>query len=520
MGVPASRARSFSYTCVRGVSVTGAGMADNNYILAIDQGTTSSRAILFDRTGNIEAVSQYEFTQYFPNDGWVEHDPEEIWDTVFRAVQDVLETAGADGKTIACIGITNQRETTIVWDRKTGKPIYNAIVWQDRRTAPTCRALTADGCLEAVQKRTGLLLDPYFSATKIAWILDNVEGARDKALAGELAFGTVDSFLIWRLTGGKVHATDATNASRTSIFNIELQEWDDDLLRTFRVPRQVLPEVRDSSDDFGMTDPDLFDGLQIPITGVAGDQQAAAIGQCCFSVGDIKSTYGTGCFVILNTGDELVRSSSQLLTTVAYRLNGKTTYALEGSIFVAGAAVQWLRDGIEVVESAAETEEMALSVDDSHGVYLVPAFTGLGAPYWDPDARGAILGLTRGTTRAELARATLESVVYQTYDLFTAMADDGVKPLSLKVDGGMVANAWMAQYLSDILKLTVERPKVMETTALGAAYLAGLAVGLYGSLDEIRDHWRLERAFQPRPMDSDSVIARWHKAVAAVRAFA
>lgn len=494
-------------------------MAERHYILAIDQGTTSSRAILFDQSGNIDAVSQYEFTQYFPDDGWVEHDPEEIWETVVRSVKDVLLRAKAEGKTVACVGITNQRETTIVWDRKTGKPVYNAIVWQDRRTATLCRSLAADGCLEPIQERTGLLLDPYFSATKIAWILDNVDGAREKAEAGELAFGTVDSFLIWRLTAGKVHATDATNASRTSIFNIEKQMWDKDLLRTFRVPSHVLPDVRDSSGDFGKTDAGVFDGAEIPITGVAGDQQAAAIGQCCFNVGDIKSTYGTGCFVILNTGEELVRSNNRLLTTVAYRLNGKTTYALEGSIFVAGAAVQWLRDGLEVVESACETEDLARSVDDSHGVYLVPAFTGLGAPYWDPEARGAILGMTRATGRAELARATLESVVYQTYDLFTAMAEDGVRPMSLKVDGGMVANAWMAQYLSNILKLSVERPKVMETTALGAAYLAGLAVGLYKSLDEIRENWQLDQAFEPQPMDAGPVIARWHKAVLAVQSF-
>lgn len=495
-------------------------MSQDHCILSIDQGTTSSRAIVFDRAGNTLAVSQYEFTQYFPNDGWVEHNPEEIWDTVYKAVTDVLGEVAKLGKHVRCIGITNQRETTVVWDRTTGKPIHNAIVWQDRRTASVCQELQAEGSLEIVQQKTGLLLDPYFSATKVAWILDNVEGARDQARAGKLAFGTIDSFLIWRLTGGAVHATDATNASRTSLFNIETQTWDSELLSLFRVPESVLPDVRDSSGDFGQTAPELFEGSSLPITGVAGDQQAATIGQCCFNVGDIKSTYGTGCFVLLNTGDQIVRSTNRLLTTVAYRLKGKPTYGLEGSIFIAGAAVQWLRDGIKIVENAAETEALAKQAVDDHGVYMVPAFTGLGAPYWDPDARASILGMTRATGRPELVRATLEAVVYQTYDLFKAMADDGVEPLSLKVDGGMVANGWLAQYLADILATKVERPRVMETTALGAAYLAGLEAGIYSSLDDVAQNWQLDKVFDPQATDTDVVISRWHKAVAATQAFA
>lgn len=495
-------------------------MTQDDCILSIDQGTTSSRAIVFDRSGNTLAVSQYEFTQYFPNDGWVEHNPEEIWDTVYKAVTDVLGEVAKLGKNVRCIGITNQRETAVVWDRTTGKPIYNAIVWQDRRTASVCQQLQAEGSLEIVQQKTGLLLDPYFSATKVEWILDNVDGARDQARAGKLAFGTIDSFLIWRLTGGVVHATDATNASRTSLFNIETQTWDSELLSLFRVPESVLPDVRDSSGDFGQTAPELFDGSSLPITGVAGDQQAATIGQCCFNVGDIKSTYGTGCFVLLNTGDQIVRSTNRLLTTVAYRLKGKPTYALEGSIFIAGAAVQWLRDGIKIVENAAETEALAKQASDNHGVYMVPAFTGLGAPYWDPDARASVLGMTRATGRPELVRATLEAVVYQTYDLFKAMADDGVEPLSLKVDGGMVANGWLAQYLADILATKVERPRVMETTALGAAYLAGLEAGIYSSLDDVAQNWQLDQVFDPQATDTEAVISRWHKAVAATQAFA
>lgn len=494
-------------------------MADPQFILAIDQGTTSSRAILFDRQGVSHAVSQYEFTQIFPSDGWVEHDPEEIWQTTLRAVRDVLAHAEREGWPVAAIGITNQRETTLVWDRKTGNPVYNAIVWQDRRTADKCRELEKAGHLDQVQSKTGLLLDPYFSATKVAWILDNVEGARERAERGELAFGTIDSFLIWRLTGGKVHATDATNASRTSLFNIASQEWDDELLSLFRVPGSMLPVVKDCAADFGQSERETL-GREIPICGVAGDQQAAAIGQACFSVGSIKSTYGTGCFALVNTGREFVRSKHRLLSTVAYRLEGQTSYALEGSIFIAGAAVQWLRDGIGVIDDAKETEALARDVDPNHGVLLVPAFTGLGAPHWDPDARGAVLGMTRATGRAELARATLESVCFQTYDLLAAMKEDGVTPAALRVDGGMVANDWLCQHLADLLDLEVVRPKVMETTALGAAYLAGLQAGLYRSIDDVAANWAIDERFEPREMDRAEIIGMWHRAVDSVRSFA
>lgn len=491
-------------------------MAGNDCVLAIDQGTTSSRAMIFDRLGTDVATSQYEFTQYFPADGCVEHDPEEIWQTTLKAAQDVVSKANSAGLNITGIGITNQRETAIVWDKKTGEAIHKAIVWQDRRTAPVCRRLSTDGYSELVQSKTGLLLDPYFSATKVAWIIDNVRGARKRAEAGELAFGTVDSFLIWRLTGGKVHATDATNASRTSLFNIETQEWDEELLNLFRVPACMLPEVKDCADDFGASESSLL-GHSIPILGVAGDQQAAAIGQCCFDEGSIKSTYGTGCFVLVNTGDKILRSKNRLLSTVAYRLGGKSCYALEGSIFVAGAAVQWLRDGIQIIDSAPESEALAETVKPGHGVYLVPAFTGLGAPYWDPDARAAFLGMTRATGRAELASATLESICYQTHDLLAAMKRDGVEPNALRVDGGMVANNWMNQFLANILGLTVERPKVMETTALGAAYLVALQTGI--SMSDIAENWRLDRKFSPEDFDSTKLLAGWHKAVDCVRAF-
>ncbi len=493
-------------------------MADGSLLLSIDQGTTSSRAILFDLDGTAVAVSQYEFSQIFPADGWVEHDPEEIWDTTVRAIKDVLASEARAGRSIAGIGITNQRETTVVWDRETGKPIYNAIVWQDRRTADVCRSLEADGHLATVQSKTGLLLDPYFSATKIAWILDNVEGAREQAEASKLAFGTVDSFLIWRLTGGAEHATDATNASRTSIFNIEKQIWDSELLAIFDVPPNVLPTVKDCADDYGMALAEIL-GEAVPIYGVAGDQQAAAIGQCCFDVGELKSTYGTGCFALVNTGTSLVRSKNRLLSTVGYRLNGEPTFALEGSIFVAGAAVQWLRDGLKIIESAGETEALASGAAPSEGLMVVPAFTGLGAPYWDPEARGAILGLTRATKRADIVRATLRSISYQTHDLVTAMREDGVDVSSLKVDGGMVANNWFSQSLSDLLEVRIERPVVMETTALGAAYLAGLKAGLYQSLDDIRANWQLNRAFEPAGVDFTDKLKRWKRAVAAVQLF-
>ena len=486
-------------------------------ILAIDQGTTSSRAMVFDRGGNVRAVAQQEFKQHYPADGWVEHDPREIWKTCVSVSRAALDEAEKTGDKVAAIGITNQRETTILWDRQTLEPIYNAIVWQDRRTADTCGDLKAQGREENITARTGLVLDPYFSATKAAWILDHVEGARQRADKGDLAFGTVDAFLIAKLTGGATHATDATNASRTSLYNIHDNDWDEALLALFNVPRTILPDVKDSADDFGMTAPEIF-GRPIPILGVAGDQQAASFGQACFSKGDIKSTYGTGCFVLVNTGDAAIRSKNKLLTTIGYRLNGETSYALEGSIFIAGAAVQWLRDELGIIKSAGESEALAKSIDTNGGVYLVPAFTGLGAPHWAPDARGAVMGLTRGAGRAELARAALESVVYQTADLMDAVNADGAAPKTIRVDGGMVANDWLMQFLADILDLTVARPRIMETTALGAAYLAGLKAGVYQSTEEIASLWTQDRMFEPK-MASDfreTNIRGWKSALQAV----
>ena len=484
-------------------------------ILSIDQGTTSSRTLVFSPKGDILYSAQKEFPQIYPADGWVEHNPEAIWDTTLSTLQDAYAFAKKSGAKIAGIGITNQRETTLVWNRKTSKPIYNAIVWQDRRTAEHCRAIKETYNEADLTAKTGLLLDPYFSATKAAWILDHVDGARSAAQKGELAFGTVDSFLIWRLTGGTTHATDATNASRTNLFNIHTQDWDKDLLKLFDVPESILPTVKDCADDYGMCT--VLDE-DIPILGVAGDQQAAAIGQNCFKKGDIKSTYGTGCFVILNTGSECITSRNRLLSTVCYRLNGKTTYALEGSIFIAGAAVQWLRDGIKIIKDAAETQAMCEGLESNKGVYLVPAFTGLGAPHWDPDARGAIFGLTRDTGRAEIARATVESVCYQTHDLFEAMSEDGVTPTSLRVDGGMVHNSWMVQHLSNILDIPVDRPKVLETTALGAAYLVGLRAGLYKSLDDVKDNWQIDRAFSPamKTTERGALLSGWNTAVGKV----
>lgn len=490
----------------------------NQYILSIDQGTTSSRAMLFDENGRAAFTSQREFTQHFPKDGWVEHDPEEIWETTLVVVRDALHQATSEGRSIAAIGITNQRETTVVWDRNTGKAIYNAIVWQDRRTAAFCEELRQQGHEPAVSAKTGLLLDPYFSGTKINWILDNVEGARASANKGELAFGTIDSFLIWRLTGGKSHFTDATNASRTLLFNIHQQCWDKELLQLLSVPQSMLPDVLDCAADFGTTSKALVDA-EIPIAGVAGDQQAALVGQACFEPGMIKSTYGTGCFMMLNTGAQALTSNNKLLTTVGYRLNGETTYALEGSIFVAGAAVQWLRDGIGIIESAQQTEAMAASLDSNHGVYLVPAFTGLGAPHWDPDARGAIFGITRDTGPAQLVRATLESVCYQTFDLLEAQRRDGLAPTRLRVDGGMVQNNWMCQFLTDLLDIVVERPQQTETTALGAAYLAGLQVGIFSSVDDIARRWQADREFDPCMKNNarNLLLADWHEAVIKVR---
>ncbi|MGJ8562721.1 MAG: glycerol kinase GlpK [Alphaproteobacteria bacterium] len=486
-------------------------------ILAIDQGTTSTRTAAFSPQGDMIASAQQEFPQIYPDDGWVEHDPEAIWMTCLETLRTVYKSVKAQGFDIAGIGITNQRETTLIWEKASGKPVYNAIVWQDRRTARQCETLKERYTEEALTAKTGLLFDPYFSATKAAWILDQDESLRERAVRGELAFGTVDSFLIYRLTGGKSHATDATNASRTNLFNIHSQEWDDELLALFDVPQSILPEVKDCADAFGVT-ADGIVGESLPILGVAGDQQAAAIGQCCFSKGMIKSTYGTGCFVLMNTGDEVVISKNRLLSTVAYRLGGKTTYALEGSIFMAGASVQWLRDELGLVKSAPETEALVRESPRREGVYLVPAFTGLGAPYWDPDARGAIFGLTRATNSIDIVRATLDSVCYQTHDLLEAMSHDGAAPEKLRVDGGMAANDWLMQTLSDIVDLPIDRPKIMETTALGAAYLAGLQAGVFESLEDISTQWSSDSQFAPK---LDSVtrkkrIAGWSAAVKSV----
>ena len=488
------------------------------HILAIDQGTTSSRAMVFDESGHSVALAQQEFRQIYPQDGWVEHDPEEIWQSVVDVCRQALQQADEAGIQIAGIGITNQRETTIVWDRQTGKPIYNAIVWQDRRTADFCTELKSLGKEELIADRTGLLLDPYFSATKLRWILDNVEGARTRAENGELAFGTIDCFLLWRLTGGKSHATDATNASRTMLFNIHTQQWDESLLELFQIPPSLLSEVKDCVADFGEAEAALF-GRSISIGGIAGDQQAAAIGQACLEPGMIKSTYGTGCFVLLNTGNKAFRSKNRLLTTVAYRVNGQTSYALEGSIFVAGAAIQWIRDGLKLIDSAGEVEGLAQGLDSNHGVYMVPAFTGLGAPYWDPHARGAIFGLTRDTGIAEIVRAGLESVGYQTHDLMEAMKRDSeTGSKALRVDGGMVANNWFLQFLADLLNVPVERPRVTETTALGAAYLAGVQLGIFESLADIRHHWQRDALFTPNLSDEKrkGILRGWEKAVSRV----
>lgn len=484
------------------------------YILSIDQGTTSSRSILFTDQAEPVAVAQHEFGQYFPQDGWVEHDPEEIWDTTVRVIQEVVQQKGVQPAEIAAIGVANQRETTLIWDRATGEPIYNAIVWQDRRTADFCAQLRSDGFESIVTEKTGLLLDPYFSATKIRWLLDNVDGARARAERGELAFGTVDTFLLWRLTGGKVHKTDATNASRTLLFNIYSQQWDEALCQKLEIPLSVLPTIEDSSAEFGMLRRGIL-GKEIAITGIAGDQQAALIGQCCFDAGMTKSTFGTGCFVIMNTGSRAIRSANKLLTTVAYRLDGIVTYGLEGSIFVAGAAVQWLRDGLKLVANASETEAIARETGSSRGVYLVPAFTGLGAPHWDPNARGAIFGLTLDTGIGEIVTATLQATCFQTRDLLEAMASDGCVPTLLRVDGGMIANSWLAQFLADTLATPVDRPRVTETTALGACFLAGLKVGVFESLDAIRGLWQEERRFEPSMAleERDRLYAGWCDAV-------
>ena len=485
-------------------------------ILAIDQGTTSSRAIAFSTKLKPLGSGQKEFRQFYPKSGWVEHDPEEIWAGVIAVAKAAIRKAKAKPQDVRAIGITNQRETVVIWNRRTGKPIHKAIVWQDRRTAPLCAQLKAAGHERLFTERTGLLLDPYFSGTKIRWLLDNVKGARERAEKGELAFGTIDSFLIWRLTGGKVHATDATNASRTLLYNIHTGQWDDTLLRILGIPASLLPEVKDCAADFGMADPKLL-GAAIPICGVAGDQQAATVGQACFEPGMMKSTYGTGCFALLNTGSTAVRSQNRLLTTVAYQLDGKRTYALEGAIFIAGAAVQWLRDGLKLVTSADQTGALAKAADPNQHVYLVPAFVGLGAPYWNSDARGAIFGLTRGTTKRELAQAALEAVCYQTCDLLRAMQKDmgGAGKTILRVDGGMTASDWTMQRLADILDAPVDRPPILETTALGAAYLAGLRAGLLPKPSEFAKSWKRQRRFTPRMKQAEREMkyAGWQDAV-------
>lgn len=486
------------------------------WVLALDQGTTSSRAILFDVHGRAVAVAQQEFRQLYPRPGWVEHDAEEIWSTQLATAREVLHKAGVDASAVAAIGIANQRETTVLWDRATGKPVAPAIVWQDRRTADMCEALKAQGTEATVRDKTGLVLDPYFSATKVAWLLENVTGLRARAKRGEIAFGTIDSWLVYRLTGGRVHVTDYSNASRTMLFNIHTLAWDDELLELFgRIPREMLPEVKPSSHVCGETEPELF-GASIPIGGIAGDQQAALFGQTCFEAGMAKNTYGTGSFLLMNTGEKPVVSQHGLLTTIAWGVDGTVKYVLEGSVFVTGAAVQWLRDGLGIIADAAETHELAHSVKDTGGVYLVPAFAGLGAPYWDPYARGALVGITRGTTRAHVVRAALEAIAYQTTDVMRAMEQDAGVPLrALRVDGGAAVNDFLMQFQADVLDVPVERPAVTETTALGAAYLAGWAVGVWQNRDEIRSQWHLDRRFEPA-MDAarrDELLGGWKRAV-------
>jgi glycerol kinase len=494
-------------------------MGKSGNILAIDQGTTSSRAIVFGADLGVRGLAQREFAQHFPADGWVEHDPEDIWRTTVETARQALAAAGLGAGDVAGLGITNQRETCVLWDRRTGQAIHNAIVWQDRRTADMCRTLKAAGHEPMVAAKTGLLLDPYFSATKIAWLLDHVEGARGLARAGHLAFGTIDSFLLWRLTGGRLHATDATNASRTLLYDIRKGAFDDELLALFGVPRSILPEVRDCDAAYGETEPSVL-GAAVPILGVAGDQQAATIGQACFAPGMVKATYGTGCFALLNTGAEPVASRNRLLSTVAYQLGGKRTYALEGAIFIAGAAVQWLRDGLRIIESAKDSNRLAAAADPGQDVYLVPAFVGLGAPYWQPEARGALFGLTRGSGPNELARAALEAVCYQTRDLLEAMRGDWTAQAKsvLRVDGGMVASDWTMQFLADMLDAPVERPTILETTALGAAWLAGQRAGVWPDAAGFAKLWKLERAFKPAlaPEERERKYAGWQRAVRAV----
>ena len=488
----------------------------STYVLSIDQGTTSSRGVIFDKNYEIVSIGQNEFTQFFPDSGWVEHDPEEMWMATLESCHSAIKESKIDSSQIRAVGITNQRETTVVWDKDTGKPIYNAIVWQDRRTSDQCQNLKDLGHESLVNEKTGLLLDPYFCATKIAWILDNVSGARQKANEGQLLFGTIDCFLMWRLSNQQIHSTDATNACRTMLYNIHDGCWDEDLLKLFNIPSSMLPKVCDNAADFGKVDESIF-GSEIPITASIGDQPSALVGQACFQPGMVKSTYGTGCFVLINTGYEPVKSNNKLLTTLAFQVNGKTCYALEGSIFVAGAAVQWLRDGLKFIESAQESESLAMQADDSQDVYLVPAFVGLGAPYWGPDCRGALFGVTRNTGPAEITKATLESVCYQTSDLLSAIAKDlGEGKLSaIRVDGGMAASNWTMQMLSDLVELPVDRPKNLETTALGAAYLAGMQIGFYPSMSDFSDSWQSDSQFNSK-MTSDSrerKLAGWKDAV-------
>ena len=492
-------------------------MAKNKqYILSIDQGTTSSRGVLFDENYEIISIGQNEFTQFFPDSGWVEHDPEEIWTSTLESCRSAIKQSKIDPNQIRAIGITNQRETTVVWDKETGMPIYNAIVWQDRRTSDYCQSLRSLGHESLVNQKTGLLLDPYFCATKIAWILDNVDGAREKANKGGLLFGTIDCFLMWRLSNQKIHSTDATNACRTLLYNIHEGCWDKDLLDLFNVPASMLPEVYDNAADFGVADESIF-GSEIAIAASIGDQPSALVGQACFHPGMVKSTYGTGCFVLINTGYEPVKSNNKLLTTLAFQVNGKTCYALEGSIFIAGAAVQWLRDGLKFIESAEQSETLAMKADDSQDIYLVPAFVGLGAPHWDPDCRGALFGMTRNTGPAEITKATLESVCYQTSDLLSAISKDlGESKLSaIRVDGGMAASNWTMQMLSDLVELPVDRPKNLETTALGAAYLAGMQVGFYPPMDEFSESWQSECQFNSKMKEElrERKLAGWKDAV-------
>lgn len=485
------------------------------FILAVDQGTTSSRAIIFDKKGKIKSVAQKEFTQFYPNPGWVEHDANEIWSSQAGVITEAITKAGLNAESIAAIGITNQRETTVIWDRDTGNPIHNAIVWQDRRTSEFCSALKEKGFESIIKEKTGLLLDAYFSGTKIKWILDNVDGARKKAEEGKLAFGTIDSWLVWKLTDGEKHITDVTNASRTLLFNIHKKEWDDEILKLLDIPKSLLPEVRSSSEIYAEISASLFN-VPIPIAGIAGDQQSALFGQMCTNPGMLKNTYGTGGFLVFNTGDKPIASKNNLLTTIAWEVDGKITYALEGSIFIAGAVVQWLRDGLGIIKSSEEVEELANSVDDNGGVYLVPAFAGLGAPHWDQFARGSISGLTRGTTSGHIARAALEAIAFQTVDVLKAMeSDSGIKVTELRVDGGATANNLLMQFQSDLLGIPIVRPKISETTALGVAYLAGLAVGYWDGYNDISDQWEIDKKFEPQmsSTQTEGLLNNWNKAV-------